>query len=50
MKELIFGEKIKLRPAAPQDKRKVFDWLTNSNLTKERRFYNVDYNRSYGKN
>lgn len=35
MNESIFGEKIKLRPATPQDKRKVFDWLTNSNLTKE---------------
>ncbi|MEW6652940.1 MAG: GNAT family N-acetyltransferase [Bacteroidota bacterium] len=35
MEELIIGEKIKIRPAAINDKRKVFEWLTNSNLTKE---------------
>lgn len=35
MNELIIGDKIKIRPATLRDKRKVFDWLTNSNLTKE---------------
>ena len=35
MDELIIGEKIKIRPATINDKRKVFEWLTNSNLTKE---------------
>ncbi len=35
MNELIIGEKIKIRPADINDKRKVFEWLTNSNLTKE---------------
>ena len=35
MKELLVGEKIKIRPATQYDKRKVFEWLTNSNLTKE---------------
>ena len=32
---MIIGDKIQIRPATLQDKRKVFDWLTNSNLTKE---------------
>ena len=32
---MIKGDKIKLRPAILNDKIKVFDWLTNSNLTKE---------------
>lgn len=35
MNELIIGQKINLRPADIKDKRKVFEWLTNSNLTKE---------------
>ncbi len=35
MHTLLRGEKIELRPAVLQDKWKVFDWLTNSNLTKE---------------
>lgn len=32
---MLVGEKIKIRPATQLDKRKVFEWLTNSNLTKE---------------
>ena len=35
MKELLVGERIKIRPTTLHDKRKVFEWLTNSNLTKE---------------
>ena len=35
MDELIISETIKIRPATINDKRKVFEWLTNSNLTKE---------------
>jgi len=35
MDELIIGEKINIRPTTIKDKRKVFEWLTNSNLTKE---------------
>lgn len=35
MDELIIGEKIKIRPATINDKRKIFEWLTNSNITKE---------------
>lgn len=30
MDELIIGEKIKIRPAKINDKRKVYDWLTKS--------------------
>src|SRR5690606_17099975 len=33
MKELLAAERISLKPAAPSDKKKIFDWLTNSNLT-----------------
>ena len=29
------GEKIQLKPATPSDKRMVFEWLTNSNLTQD---------------
>ena len=35
MNGLIIDNKIQLRPATLEDKRKVFDWLTNSNLTIE---------------
>ena len=35
MNELISGEKIKIRSAIINEKRKVYEWLTNSNLTKE---------------
>lgn len=31
--DLLTGEKIQLKPATPSDKRMVFEWLTNSNLT-----------------
>ena len=34
MKELLIGEKIKIKPTTISDKRKIFNWLTNSNLTK----------------
>lgn len=34
MKEILFGEKVKLRPATPADRRPIFDWLTNSDLTR----------------
>jgi len=33
--ELLTNEILTLRPATLQDKRKIFDWLTNSNLTSE---------------
>lgn len=29
----MIGDKIKIRPATMHDKTKIFDWLTNSNLT-----------------
>lgn len=35
MKGLLTTEKLTLRPAVLQDKRKIFDWLTASNLTSE---------------
>lgn len=35
MKELLYIGNIRLRPAKLSDKRNVFNWLTNSNLTKE---------------
>jgi RimJ/RimL family protein N-acetyltransferase len=35
MKEFLVEEKIIIRPATLNDKIKVFEWLTNSNLTKE---------------
>jgi len=35
MNRLIPGNRIQIKPATLNDKRKVFDWLTNSNLTKE---------------
>jgi RimJ/RimL family protein N-acetyltransferase len=31
----MIGHRIKIRPATLSDKRNVFEWLTNSNLTKE---------------
>ena len=35
MEGLIYNKNIKIRPATLMDKRKIFDWLTNSNLTEE---------------
>jgi RimJ/RimL family protein N-acetyltransferase len=35
MNEYLIGENVKLRPAIILDREKVFQWLTNSNLTKE---------------
>lgn len=35
MKNVLIREKISIRPASPDDKIKVFEWLTLSNLTKE---------------
>ena len=35
MEELLTTEKISLRPARQADKKKVFGWLTQSNLTVE---------------
>ena len=35
LNNLLTGERIMLRFATPGDKKKIFDWLTNSNLTSE---------------
>lgn len=35
MKELLHRDNIRIRPATLSDKRKIFNWLTNSDLTKE---------------
>jgi RimJ/RimL family protein N-acetyltransferase len=33
MTEIFFGKTVKLRPATTADRRPIFDWLTNSDLT-----------------
>lgn len=35
MKNNLVGEKINLRPSTIKDREKIFNWLTNSNLTRE---------------
>ncbi len=34
MTEIFFGKKVKLRPATLADRRPIFEWLTNSDLTR----------------
>jgi len=33
MTEIIHGKLVTLRPATPQDRKPIFEWLTNSDLT-----------------
>ncbi len=35
MDNLLIGDRVRLRPATIQDRKNIFQWLTNSNLTKE---------------
>jgi len=35
MGDLLTSERLTLRPSAPNEKRKIFDWLANSNLTSQ---------------
>jgi hypothetical protein len=35
MTEIIYGKRVILRPATPMDRKPIFDWLTNSDLTNQ---------------